>query len=321
MITTSMLTQAQDRISKYIHRTPLTFDQHNQFYLKWENRQITGSFKLRGALNKVLSVDKTDQNRELVTASAGNHGQGVALAARHTGDRVKVFVSEHAVPAKVAAMQSLGAEVHSVRGGYAEAEKAAQAYARDRGAVWVSPYNDLEVIAGQGTIGLEIQEQLAVQVEACLVPAGGGGLICGVGAAFHSLSNSIPIIGVQSEASAYMYALFHNCTQTDVLERESLADGLSGAVEENSLTIELSRKLVMDIILVSEEEIEKAIAYAWYTYQETIEGSAAVGLAAALSGKIKQRPILIIVSGGNIQPERHAEILNRWGPTIPEGKR
>ncbi len=181
--------------------------------------------------------------------------------------------------------------------------------------MWISPYNDINVICGQASVGQELLEQLPETPAACLVPAGGGGLIAGIAAAFNRSEVAIPIIGVQSEASSYLHALYHHGDQNGIVETESLADGLSGAVEANSITIELTRRWVNDFILVSEEEIERTIAFAWHSYHEIIEGSAAVSLAAALSGKIKQRPLIVVITGGNIQPEIHHTICNRWGPT------
>lgn len=317
MIPTDWLIQAYERIQPHIQRTPLTYDRDLDIYLKWENRQVTGSFKARGALNKVLVLEPWERERGLVAASAGNHGQGVALAGKMIGASVKIFVSESAVPTKVKAMRALNAEVVRIRGGYGEAEQAGLQYAQETGATWVSPYNDGQVIAGQGTIGLEALNQLPAGVAATwIVPTSGGGLISGIGAAIKQLPSFSPeisvqkqLIGVQSEASAFMHALFYSGSQVGIQELPSLADGLAGTVEEGSITISLTKKFVDDILLISESEIKRAIAYAWEQYQEMIEGSAAVALAAVISGKIAHRPAVAIISGGNIQPELHAEIV------------
>jgi threonine dehydratase len=326
MIPYEWLEQAAARIAPHIHKTPLSYDTERGLYLKWENRQVTGSFKIRGALNKILSLQGWERERGLVAASAGNHGQGVALAGRLVGAKVIVFASDHAVPAKVEAMRSLGAEVRLARGGYGEAEQAGLEYARSHGATWVSPYNDGQVIAGQGTLGLEILEELPAGIRATwLVPAGGGGLISGVGAAlFAARSATHPgplpegervgpnihrLLGVQSEASPFLDAIFHTGTQEGVVELPSLADGLAGPVEAGSLTIPLARRYADDFVLVSEAEIAEAIAFAWKHYGERIEGSAATALAAALTGKVPARPAVVIISGGNIQKEVHEGIV------------
>ncbi len=323
MIPYEWFEQAQTRIAPHIQPTPLTYDAKRRLYLKWENHQITGSFKPRGALNKILSLQDWERKAGLVAASAGNHGQGVALAGRLTGAPVEVFVSSHAVPAKVQAMKDLGARIHFVEGGYAEAESAGRKYASEHQRVFISPYNDGQVIAGQGTIGLEIlaslslpphSENLGGEKErwAWLVPSGGGGLISALGALL-SVSHPRPkLIGVQAAASPFTHSLFHRHTQQGIQDLPTLADGLSGAVEEGSITIPMMEKYVDDFLLVSEDEIAYAMAFAWYVYHEKIEGSGAVGLAAVLSGKVETRPSVIIISGGNVQPEVHAEIVARY---------
>jgi threonine dehydratase len=306
--------EAEQRISAHILKTPLSFDARRGMYLKWENHQVTGSFKPRGALNKVLALQDWERQKGMVAASAGNHGQGVALAARMVGAPVEVFVSEHAVPAKIEAMRELGATIHSVPGGYAEAEAAGRLYAVRENKVFVSPYNDGQVIAGQGTIGLEILRELGDKKEIAnwIVPAGGGGLISSIGILFTRMQHCPKLIAVQAAASPFTDALFHRHTQAGVQDLPTLADGLSGAVEQGSVTIPMIERYVDDFLTVSEDEIERAIAFAWYIYHEKIEGSAAVALAAALGGKVKERPSVLIMTGGNIQPELHEQIIRKY---------
>jgi threonine dehydratase len=313
MIPDRWVDEAVRRISSHIERTPLTYDAENDLYLKWENRQVTGSFKVRGALNKVLTLEDWERERGLVTASAGNHGQGVALAARQVGAKVIVFASDHAAPTKLAAMQALGADVRLVKGNYGEAEQAGLDYASETGAVWVSPYNDGRVIAGQATLGLEILDQLGTrEAHTMLVPVGGGGLISGMGVALRRARRRISLVAVQSEASPFLHAIYQNGTQEGVEELESLADGLAGTVEETSITVPLIRQYVDGFVLVSEADISKAVAYAWSRYQEVIEGSAAVVLAAALSGHVAERPAVLVISGGNIEAHVHEQVCDRW---------
>lgn len=317
MIPQDWITAAGERLRGRVKRTPVTYDSALDCFMKWESQQETGSFKLRGALNKVLSLQPWEREQGLVAASAGNHGQGVAVAARLMGAQAVIFASERAVPAKLAAMRALGAEVRLVRGGYEQAEAAGIQFAAEQGNIWISPYNDAQVIAGQATVGLELLDEIPPDVlEAVVVPVGGGGLIAGVGLVLERLpaGHRPRLIGVQSEASPYFHALFEGGSQDGVVERESLADGLAGRVEDGSITLPLVRSLVDEIILVSEEEIEQAIAAAWQRYGAAIEGSAAVTLAATLSGKFTQRPAALIISGGNIQPEVHQAILQRWNP-------
>ncbi len=309
MLPYDWIQEAAERIRPYTQITPLSYDGDADAFIKWENHQITGSFKARGALNKVLSLEKWERTAGLVTASAGNHGQGVALAGKLVGAPVTVFASDQAVPAKIESMRSLGAQVRLVPGGYGEAEKAGLTFSREQHSTWISPYNDGQVIAGQGTLALETLAQLGeAHPSAWVVPVGGGGLISGIGAVLNGLPDRQTLVGVQSEASPFFHSLFYHGTQAGVIELPSLADGLSGPVEEGSVTIPLIKNYVNDIFLVTEEEIRQAVVFAWRRYHERIEGSAAVPLAALLAGKIESQAVLII-SGGNIQSEVHQRLL------------
>jgi threonine dehydratase len=310
MIPYSWLVQASERINSYIHETPVTYDATHELFLKWENYQVTGSFKIRGALNKILSLQSWELEHGLVTASAGNHGQGVAFAGNIRQASVRVFASEHALKIKLDAMRALGAEIHLVPGGYGEAEQAGISNAKATGATWISPYNDGLVIAGQGTIALELMHELPQPTSITwVVPAGGGGLVSGIGSALQALSPTPRLVAVQSEASKFLYEIFHHGTQSGVEELPSLADGLAGPVEEGSVTIPIVKNVISDFILVSEREIRQAIKFAWDTYHERIEGSAAAALAGVISGKITQRPVVVVLSGGNIPLDQHAQIV------------
>lgn len=306
------ITQAEVRISPHVHVTPLTHDKDRGIFLKWENHQVTGSFKARGAFNKILSLERWEQQQGIVAASAGNHGQGVALAGRHVSAPVTVFTSQQASSFKIEKMRSLGADVRLVEGGYDQAEAEGFQYSKENNKTWVSPYNDPQVIAGQGTIGMEISRQVELTPSmTVLVPVSGGGLLAGIAAALSPLTDRPSIIGVQASASAFMHALFKKGSQENVPDLPTLADGLSGPVEKGSITIPLINALVDDILLVSEDEIARAVSFALHNYGETIEASAAVGLAALLSG-IVQPPAVTVISGGNILPELHAQICDRF---------
>jgi threonine dehydratase len=299
--------RANERIRPHVVRTPLTYDPRTDLYLKWENHQVTGSFKARGALNKVLSLEDWERAPGLVAASAGNHGQGIALAAGLTKTAAQVFVPRGAVATKVDAIRAMGAEITYVDGGYGETEEAAKQLAARSGRLFISPYNDGQVIAGQGTIAMEVVEQLRTQYKAdhrriatWIFPTGGGGLISGCGAALAALGGHPFLVGVQPEESAFTYSLIKRGTQTGVPDNPTLADGLSGALDGASITIPLMRELMQDIVTVSEEAIARAIARAWWDHGEKIEGSAAVALAAALEGSAGARPAVVVLSGGNI---------------------
>jgi threonine dehydratase len=313
MILSDQVDSANARIAPHILRTPLTYDAARALYIKWENHQKTGSFKARGALNKILSLSPQEREAGIVTASAGNHGQGVALAGGLTGAQVTCFVSEHAVPVKVNAMRALGAEIIAVPGGYPEAEAAGRAFAMQHKRMYVSAYNDEQVIAGQGTIGLEVAQAVGRNIiSTYFVPVSGGGLIAGIGLALSRVSPRPRLVGVQPETAPFMHGLFYNGTQDGIPDLPSLADGLTGAVEADSVTIEMVKKLVDEIVLVSEEEIAQTVAFAFHEYGEVVEPSGAVSLAAALRASAWNGPKVAIVSGGNIQPEVHARLVAEY---------
>ena len=304
------ISQAAERISPHVLVTPLTHDKALGIHLKWENQQVTGSFKARGALNKILTLESWEQQQGIVAASAGNHGQGVALAGKLVGAPVIVFTARNASPLKIDRMRSLGADVRLVDGGYDQAEHEGIQFARQNNQTWVSPYNDPQVIAGQATIGLEISRQVEITSSTTvLVPVSGGGLLAGVAAALSRSAVRPKIIGVQAAASAFMHALFYHGNQDNTPDLPTLADGLSGPVEQGSITIPLIKTWVNDILLVSEEEISRAVAFTWHEYGQKIEPSAAVCLSTVLTGWVKP-PVVVIISGGNISDELHIRICS-----------
>jgi len=286
-----------------IRATPLVEDGETGLWLKCEQEQITGSFKLRGAYYRILQLTEAERQRGVVAASAGNHGQGVAYAARGLGIEARIVVPAAAVPRKVDAIRALGAEVVFTEGGYAVAEAEGHRLAESRGAVWVSPYNDPAVIAGQGTLGLEIEKEWGPTLRQggaqVYVPVGGGGLAAGIGVALHVWRPRVSVIGVLPARSAYLHAFFHDGSMDAVLEEPTLADGLAGAIEADSITLELARSFVDDMILVSEEEIRGALMWACRR-SRLIEPSAAVALAGALRGDAPHK--LAVLSGGNVDP-------------------
>jgi threonine dehydratase len=305
---------AAERIAPYISPTPVTYDSWRDLYFKWENRQRTGSFKPRGALNKVLSLPDWELEAGLVAASAGNHGQGVALAAQIVGAQATIFSPDSTPEVKVKSMRALGADLRLLPGSYEAVEAAAIAYARENGKAWISPYNDPQVVAGQATIGLELARQVEfTRGMTVLIPVGGGGLLSGIATALTvaEIPPGVHIVGVQPAASAFMHALVTRGSAEGVQDLPTLADGLAGGVEEGSSTIALVREMADEILEVSEQDIARAIALAWHSYQERIEGAGAVGLAAVLSGQI-HGPAIVVISGGNIQPQLHAEIVSRY---------
>ena len=247
-----------------------------------------------------------------MTCSAGNHGQGVALAGQIAGARVEVYVPQDAAAIKIDKMQALGAAVVRVPGLYGDAEAAAIRAARDQDKQYVSPYNDRLVMAGAGTTSLEFLEQ-APGLTALFLPVGGGGLISGAGSAARATRPGISILGLQSENSAFMHAEFYRGDSSGVADLPTLTDGLAGSIEPGSATIPITREIAEAILLVTELEIERAIAYAYHRHGQVIEGSGAVGLAAVLAGKApRSTEPGLLVTGGNINPDVHASICAKW---------
>jgi len=292
---------AQRRIEGLVKRTPVL--QAGLLGLKCEQEQPTRSFKVRGALNKILGASPRDLAPGVVAASAGNHGLGVAFACKLRGTRATIVVPQDAVSAKIAGIMALGAEIVRAHGGYAEAEIQGRRLADAHGAFWVSPYNDPEVIAGQGTIGLELVEQLKSALGApsgeVFVPVSGGGLISGIGIALKALAPDVRVIGVQPEASPYMYVYFRGGDMSQVVERPTIADGLAGAVEEGSITLDMVNAVVDDMQTVGERDIREAVKWVRRMTGGWVEPSAAAAVAAALKGD-EGRQRIVILSGGNI---------------------
>ncbi len=312
-ISLNQIHAAHARIAPYIRRTALRSGGVKGLWLKCENRQATGSFKVRGALNCVLGLTEAEAERGVVAASAGNHGMGIAFAARLRGCRATIVVPHDAVHSKVDGIRALGAKVEQVGGGYAAAEVEGLRLAEERGAVWVSPYNDTTVIAGQGTIGIELSEDLA-RTEAgagcrIYVPVGGGGLVSGIGIALRSLLPAARVIGVQPANSSYLHEFFLGRDPARVVERPTLADGLAGPVEPGSITYELVGDVVDEMQLVSEGEIERAMMWA-NDAGEIVEPSAAVSLAAGLRDD-RGSDRVVVLSGGNVDAKLLAKLKRK----------
>jgi threonine dehydratase len=305
--------RARARLRGVTRRTPLV---HSEWlsactgvavHLKLECWQITHSFKLRGAYNAVAALDASARARGLVTASAGNHGQALALAARLYDARATIFVPESAPRAKQTRIARYGAEVRPVAGSYDDAAEAAREFASERGATIIHSFNDPDVVAGQGTVGTEIVEELP-QVRTVVVPIGGGGLAAGVGVALKSaLGPRARVLGVQSTETVAMHAAFvaGSVVPTPVLP--TLCDGLAGETEPESY--ERVREVVDSIHLVAEHSVAEAIRLLFQEEGVVAEGSGAVGVAAALEGLPLEGPTAIVVSGGNIDRRALSRIL------------
>lgn len=293
---------AAERLRPFVVRTPLErSDRLSELcqadvWLKYECFQFTGSFKLRGALNALLLA----QAPRVVTVSAGNHGLGVARAARMLGTQASVVLPTTASAAKIAALERSGAELILCGATYDEAELAGRALAAERGQPFVSAYNDPAVIAGGGTVALEILEDLPA-TGTLVVPAGGGGLIGGTGVAAHALHPDLVLYGVQSTASPALHAALEAGRLVPVELHDSLADGLAGNVEAGSITFDLVREHVARIALVDEPSIAEAMRFLLEEEHVLVEGSAAVGVAAVRRRLLDLHgPTVLVLTGRNV---------------------
>lgn len=309
--------QAQERISARVERTPLTLSASLSahcgvpVHLKLESHQPTGSFKLRGATNAVLSLSDEARQRGLVTASTGNHGRALAHAAKTEGVRAVVCMSALVPSNKVEAVRALGAEVRIVGRSQDDAQEEVERLVRQDGLTAIPPFDHADVIAGQGTIGLEIADACP-EAELVLVPLSGGGLAAGVAAGIKARLPQARVIGISMVRGAAMHASLRAGKPVSVEELETLADSLGGGIGlQNRYTFGLCRDLLDDVVLLSEEEIAAGIRHAFVAEGETVEGAGAVGIAALLAGKVDVRgPMIVLVSGRNIDEALHRRIVD-----------
>jgi threonine dehydratase len=309
--------QAQERISGRVRHTPLILSASLTahcgvpVHLKLESHQPTGSFKLRGATNAVLSLSNEARERGLVTASTGNHGRALAHASKAEGARAVVCMSALVPANKVDAVRALAAEVRIVGRSQDDAQEEVDRLVREEGLAAVPPFDHADVIAGQGTIGLEIAEARP-DAELVLVPLSGGGLAAGVAAAIKARLPQARVIGVSMERGAAMHQSLLAGKPVPVEELETLADSLGGGIGlENRHTFAMCRDLLDDVVLLSEEEIAEGIRHAFVAEGETVEGAGAVGIAALLAKKVElSGPTVVLVSGRNIDEALHRRIAS-----------
>lgn len=283
----------------------------NSIYLKTENLQLTGSFKLRGAYYKISQLTQAQREAGIVACSAGNHAQGVALAASRMGIRSVVCMPDGAPISKVEATKALGAEVCLVAGAYDDAYNYACKLQQETGMTFIHPFDDDEVIAGQGTIGLEILDQLA-DVDAVVCPIGGGGLISGVAYAVKSLNPRVKVYGVQAENAPSMAESLRRGESVTLDTVETFADGIAVKHPGNT-TLSIVREYVDEVFTVTEDEIAAAILALMEKQKLVAEGAGAVGVAAALFGKlpVKDKKVVCVVSGGNIDVNILSRVITR----------
>ncbi len=309
--------QARERLSEIVQTTPLNYSRSlseivgAEVFLKLENLQKTGSFKLRGASNKILSLAPQAKRHGVVAASAGNHAQGVALGAQRVGIPATIVMPEGAPLAKVSATKGYGAQVVLHGSVYDDAYRRAVEINSQTGATFVHAFDDPEVIAGQGTVGLEILEQLP-EVDTIVVPIGGGGLAAGIGTAVKTLHPHARLIGVQASGAPSMVQSLSLGKISTLDKVSTIADGIM-VKEPGSLTFELVSRYLDMVVTVSDEEIAGAILTLLERCKVVAEGAGAVALAAVLNHKfeLKGDKIAVLVSGGNIDVNFMAQIIER----------
>ena len=307
---------AEKRIRPHIRQTILDYSPYYSklaganVYFKLENLQHTGSFKVRGAMNKVLSLTPAERDRGVVTASTGNHGAATAFSLGKFNATGIVFVPQDAAAGKVQAIERLGAQVryHGDDGAVTEAH--ARQYARDNRLTYISPYNDPQVIGGQGTIAVELAKQLD-QIDMVFIALGGGGLISGVAGYLKSIQPDVRIIGCSPENSQVMIESVKAGQILNLASLQTLSDGTAGGIEPNSITFGLCRDLVDDYETVSEAEIKESLRQYMQVHHILIEGSAAVALAACVKqgDRLAGKNVVVILCGANISVETLKEIL------------
>jgi threonine dehydratase len=317
MFTLHDIYHAQKIIRPHIFRTPLRESfllserADARVFLKLENWQITGSFKVRGAVYRIALMNDAERARGIVTASAGNHALGVAVAARAFGVApAMIFVPRTAPRAKLDKLREFPVEVRAVGDTYDDAHHAAEKFARDTGATFIHAYDDPRTVAGQGTIGLEILEDLP-DVDVILVPVGGGGMIAGIAVAVKSLAPNVQIIGVQPAASpALRDSIRDGKCYEEYDAAPTICDGLAGGIGKIVFEVAL-KKMIDDVIVVEESETRSAVRALAETQQLIVEGSGAVGVAALLARKtnLAGKRVAVVISGGNIDVGLLKDIL------------
>ena len=308
--------RAEKIVAKHVIMTPIVQSKAlsnaigEEIFLKLENQQITGSFKIRGAINAISNLTPEQRKAGVVALSTGNHGRGLAYAANLMKIRCIICMSELVPNNKIEGIKEIGAEVKLIGGNQDEAQLEADRLSIEEGMTYISPFDNIDVIAGQGTLGLEIHRQIP-KLKFVFVPLSGGGLICGVAKALKSLNPNLKVIGVSMDRGAAMYESQKAGKPIFVKEEKSLADALTGGIGlDNKYTFDLTRKLVDEIVLVSEEEIARGIHHAYWHESQIVEGAGAVAIASLLNNKSTPKgPSLALMCGKNIDIDKHFNLI------------
>jgi len=310
MLTLDRIYQAAHVLKECLRKTDI-IPCGNNLYLKTENLQVTGSFKVRGAYFKIAMLSEEEKAKGVIACSAGNHAQGVALSAQRMGINATIFIPSIAPLSKIEATKKMGADIKLIDGVYDDAYEAAVAYQKTSGGVFIHPFDDIDVIAGQGTIGLEILEQIA-NLDAVVIPVGGGGLISGVAFAVKKLNPSIKVYGVQAAGAGSMYHSLENNERTFLNSVATFADGIA-VKSPGEATYALCAQYVDKIVTVTDDEIATAILTLMEQQKLVSEGAGAVAFAAALFDKLPLNggKVCVIISGGNIDVNILSRVINR----------
>ena len=312
--------KAQKILDGNARKTPLvksfylTSKTGGEIYLKLENMQLTGSFKFRGAFNKISQLTNEEKERGVIACSAGNHAQGVALSSHLLGIKSKIVMPTSAPQAKVDATRGYGSEVILYGDTFDDAKAKCEEIIKETGETYLHPYDDVEVMAGQGTIGLDILDDMW-DVDTVIVPIGGGGIISGIAVALKSFNPSINIIGVQADNVHGMKASYDAGRILEHYEAPTIADGCAVKIPGN-LTFEIVKDLVDEIVTVSEEELEVAMKDLLQRGKAVVEGAGALATAALLAGKVDKyvqgKKVVAVISGGNVDLKRISTVCEHF---------
>ncbi|MDA2649990.1 bifunctional threonine ammonia-lyase/L-serine ammonia-lyase TdcB [Bacillus cereus] len=292
----------------------LTSKTGGEIYLKLENMQLTGSFKFRGAFNKISQLTNEEKERGVIACSAGNHAQGVALSSHLLGIKSKIVMPTSAPQAKVDATRGYGSEVILYGDTFDDAKAKCEEIIKETGETYLHPYDDVEVMAGQGTIGLDILDDMW-DVDTVIVPIGGGGIISGIAVALKSFNPSINIIGVQADNVHGMKASYDAGRILEHYQAPTIADGCAVKIPGN-LTFKIVKDLVDEIVTVSEEELEVAMKDLMQRGKAVVEGAGALATAALLAGKVDKyvqgKKVVAVISGGNVDLKRISSVCEHF---------
>jgi threonine dehydratase len=308
--------EAENRIRKHIRETPVEYSPYLsqsgncKVYLKLENLQLSGSFKLRGVMNKLLSLPEKEKKTGLVTASSGNHGAAFAYGLNKLELKGTIYMPSTANEAKIEGLRYSDADLKFHGTDCVETEVFARSAAEKDNLVYIPPYNDLKIIGGQATIGIELRRQIE-NINTVLVPVGGGGLISGIAGHLKSMDKNIEIIGCQPENSAVMYESIKAGKIVEMEWKPTLSDASAGGIEKDTITLDICKKYVDDFILVTEEEIKEGIKLFIEKHNLLIEGTGALPAASFLKTleKFKNKNVVLILSGARIGLDQLKEVL------------